>query len=144
MLERKPNLDREWLEDSRIAFAGDQILVSSLRFEACRLPTHSHPLKTPIKRKVFVCGLLHSSNKDLIIEYHWHCGGKNIHTQKTALGRGVKHWPGFWGKVCSTFSPLFQWSHSALCLVLQNQRSAHLFNVEINFHPVMLNLRNLV
>lgn len=35
-------------------------------------PTHSHPLKTPIKKKVFVCGPLLGSNKDLIIEHHWH------------------------------------------------------------------------
>lgn len=38
------------------------------------------------------------------------------------------------------FVPLFHWFHSSVCLLLPYQRSAHFFNVEINFHPVVLNL----
>ena len=105
--------------------------VWSFRF----LPTHSHCLKTPIKRKVFVCGLLLSSDKDLIIEHHWHCGKK-----KNSTWQRGKALAWILRKSLFYFLSTFHWSHCDLCLLLQNQRSAHLFNVEINFHPVMLNL----
>lgn len=76
-----------------------------------------------------------SSNKDLIIEHQQRCGKK----QSLAAGWSI----GLDSEGKSLFHFLSTFSLVSLCFVFvarEPQRSAHLFNVEINFHPVMLNL----
>lgn len=64
---------------------------------------------------------------------------RNRESLQIRLGREAKSWPGFCGKVCSLHSftaLLLFW-----CLLLpKSEISTFLFNVEINFHPVTLNL----
>lgn len=65
---------------------------------------------------------------------------RNSETHQIRFGRGPKSWPGFCGKVCF-FLHFFTVPLLFLCLLLpESEISTFLFNVEINFHPVTLNL----